>query len=117
MSGRRASLSDLKSVDDIEDLSVRQLKEILARNFVDYKGCCEKWELMERVTRLYQDQQNLLGEDNPTTFPVYRNPSEHLGSNGSGPVRPVSVLVLFQSEQEVFDWWSAVVGTLMLTLW
>ncbi|KAM4742203.1 E3 ubiquitin-protein ligase rififylin [Anableps anableps] len=59
VSGRRASLSDLKSVDDIEDLSVRQLKEILARNFVDYKGCCEKWELMERVTRLYQDQQNL----------------------------------------------------------
>ncbi|KAM4589140.1 E3 ubiquitin-protein ligase rififylin [Fundulus diaphanus] len=60
VSGRRASLSDLKNVDDIEELSVRQLKEILARNFVDYKGCCEKWELMERVTRLYQDQQNLL---------------------------------------------------------
>ncbi|XP_038163926.1 E3 ubiquitin-protein ligase rififylin [Cyprinodon tularosa] len=60
VSGRRASLSDLNCVDDIEELSVRQLKEILARNFVDYKGCCEKWELMERVTRLYQDQQNLL---------------------------------------------------------
>lgn len=60
VSGRRASLSDLSCVDDIEALSVRQLKEILARNFVDYKGCCEKWELMERVTRLYQDQQNLL---------------------------------------------------------
>ena len=60
--GRRASLSDLSSPDDIEVLSVRQLKEILARNFVDYKGCCEKWELMERVSRLYQDQQNLLGE-------------------------------------------------------
>ncbi|XP_023136545.2 E3 ubiquitin-protein ligase rififylin [Amphiprion ocellaris] len=58
--GRRASLSDLSGVDDIEQLSVRQLKEILARNFVNYKGCCEKWELMERVTRLYQDQQNLL---------------------------------------------------------
>ncbi|XP_047449582.1 E3 ubiquitin-protein ligase rififylin isoform X2 [Mugil cephalus] len=58
--GRRASLSDLRSLDDVEDLSVRQLKEILARNFVDYKGCCEKWELMERVRRLYQDQQNLL---------------------------------------------------------
>lgn len=57
--GRRASLSDLRSVDDIEALSVRQLKEILARNFVDYKGCCEKWELMERVTRLYHDQKDL----------------------------------------------------------
>ncbi|XP_061576011.1 E3 ubiquitin-protein ligase rififylin isoform X2 [Cololabis saira] len=60
VSGRRASLSDLSGVDDIEELSVRQLKEILARNFVNYKGCCEKWELMERVTRLYRDQQNLL---------------------------------------------------------
>ncbi|KAM6931778.1 E3 ubiquitin-protein ligase rififylin [Lycodopsis pacificus] len=60
VSGRRASLSDLRCLDDIEALSVRQLKEILARNFVNYKGCCEKWELMERVSRLYQDQQNLL---------------------------------------------------------
>ncbi|XP_028276057.1 E3 ubiquitin-protein ligase rififylin-like [Parambassis ranga] len=60
VSGRRASLSDLTCVEDIEALSVRQLKEILARNFVNYKGCCEKWELMERVSRLYQDQQNLL---------------------------------------------------------
>ncbi|XP_053310865.1 E3 ubiquitin-protein ligase rififylin [Spea bombifrons] len=57
--GRRASLSDIGCVDDIEALSVRQLKEILARNFVDYKGCCEKWELMERVTRLYNEQKGL----------------------------------------------------------
>ncbi|XP_067364343.1 E3 ubiquitin-protein ligase rififylin isoform X1 [Channa argus] len=62
ISGRRASLSDLSCLDDIEVLSVRQLKEILARNFVNYKGCCEKWELMERVRRLYKDQQNLLGQ-------------------------------------------------------
>ncbi|KAI4890252.1 hypothetical protein NFI96_014026 [Prochilodus magdalenae] len=62
-SGRRASLSDLGSVDDIEALSVRQLKEILARNFVNYKGCCEKWELMERVTRLYHDQKDLQNLD------------------------------------------------------
>ncbi|KAL4647672.1 hypothetical protein GN956_G8083 [Arapaima gigas] len=62
--GRRASLSDLSQVEDIEALSVRQLKEILARNFVDYKGCCEKWELMERVTRLFKEQKDLqnLGE-------------------------------------------------------
>ncbi|KAM9734318.1 E3 ubiquitin-protein ligase rififylin isoform 1-T2 [Menidia menidia] len=58
--GRRASLSDLSGPDDVEALSVRQLKEILARNFVDYKGCCEKWELMDRVRRLYRDQQTLL---------------------------------------------------------
>ncbi|XP_066432263.1 E3 ubiquitin-protein ligase rififylin [Eleutherodactylus coqui] len=57
--GKRASLSDISNLDDIESLSVRQLKEILARNFVNYKGCCEKWELMERVTRLYNSQKDL----------------------------------------------------------
>lgn len=59
MHSRRASLSDLRSVEDIEGLTVRQLKEILARNFVNYQGCCEKWELMERVTRLFNDQKDL----------------------------------------------------------
>uniref|UniRef100_A0A6I8MXM7 Ring finger and FYVE like domain containing E3 ubiquitin protein ligase n=1 Tax=Ornithorhynchus anatinus TaxID=9258 RepID=A0A6I8MXM7_ORNAN len=58
--GRRASLSDLGREEDVEALSVRQLKEILARNFVNYKGCCEKWELMERVTRLFRDRQREL---------------------------------------------------------
>lgn len=56
MQGRKASLSDLTSIRDIDALSVRQLKEILARNFVNYKGCCEKWELLERVTRLYREK-------------------------------------------------------------
>ncbi|NWW80851.1 RFFL ligase, partial [Climacteris rufus] len=67
--GRKASLSDLRSVGDINALSVRQLKEILARNFVNYKGCCEKWELLERVTRLYRekDLQHLGGAGPPST--------------------------------------------------
>lgn len=56
MLGRKASLSDLTSIGDINALSVRQLKEILARNFVNYKGCCEKWELLERVARLYKEK-------------------------------------------------------------
>ncbi|XP_078100857.1 E3 ubiquitin-protein ligase RNF34-like isoform X7 [Sander vitreus] len=55
---RRASLSDVSSLRDVEDLSVRQLKEILARNFVNYSGCCEKWELVERVARLYRETQD-----------------------------------------------------------
>ncbi|XP_056139303.1 E3 ubiquitin-protein ligase rififylin isoform X2 [Lampris incognitus] len=62
-SDRRASLSDLHCPEDVEALSVRQLKEILARNFVNFKGCCEKWELMERVTRLYHDQKDLQNLD------------------------------------------------------
>ncbi|CAL8343303.1 unnamed protein product [Lota lota] len=53
----RASLSDLSGPRDIEGLSVRQLKEILARNFVNYSGCCEKWELVERVSRLYRETE------------------------------------------------------------
>ncbi|CAL8247466.1 unnamed protein product [Merluccius merluccius] len=53
----RASLSDLSGSRDIEGLSVRQLKEILARNFVNYSGCCEKWELVERVSRLYRETE------------------------------------------------------------
>ncbi|XP_034565091.1 E3 ubiquitin-protein ligase RNF34 isoform X2 [Notolabrus celidotus] len=53
----RASLSDLDNEEAIENLSVRQLKEILARNFVNYSGCCEKWELLERVHRLYREDK------------------------------------------------------------
>ncbi|XP_051965239.1 E3 ubiquitin-protein ligase RNF34-like isoform X5 [Xyrauchen texanus] len=53
----RASLSDLSSLNDVEQLTVRQLKEILARNFVSISGCCEKWELVERVRRLYRESE------------------------------------------------------------
>ncbi|XP_027628001.1 E3 ubiquitin-protein ligase RNF34 isoform X2 [Tupaia chinensis] len=53
----RASLSDLSSLEDVEGMSVRQLKEILARNFVNYSGCCEKWELVEKVSRLYKENE------------------------------------------------------------
>ncbi|XP_041756792.1 E3 ubiquitin-protein ligase RNF34 isoform X1 [Coregonus clupeaformis] len=53
----RASLSDVSGLRDIEGLSVRQLKEILARNFVNYSGCCEKWELVDRVSHLYRETE------------------------------------------------------------
>ncbi|XP_036434018.1 E3 ubiquitin-protein ligase RNF34a isoform X2 [Colossoma macropomum] len=54
----RASLSDLSSLEDVEQLTIRQLKEILARNFVSFSGCCEKWELVERVRRLYRENED-----------------------------------------------------------
>ncbi|MEE6503973.1 hypothetical protein FKM82_005029 [Ascaphus truei] len=53
----RASLSDLSTLEEIEGLTIRQLKEILARNFVNYSGCCEKWELVEKVNRLYRENE------------------------------------------------------------
>jgi hypothetical protein len=55
---RRKSLSELNNEQNIEDLTVRELKEILVANFVDYKGCVEKNELIEKVRRLYRDRQN-----------------------------------------------------------
>ncbi|XP_075901058.1 E3 ubiquitin-protein ligase RNF34 isoform X2 [Nelusetta ayraudi] len=72
----RASLSDLDNEEAIENLSVRQLKEILARNFVNYSGCCEKWELLERVHRLYREnEQNRKSMENVSITAVVAFPS------------------------------------------
>lgn len=54
---RRPSLSELKNEDAIEELSVKQLKELLALNFVEFKGCCERRELIEKARRLYRSHQ------------------------------------------------------------
>lgn len=67
---RRASLSDLKSIQDIDDLTNKQIKEILTRNFVDYKGCFERSELVDKLRRLFVSHyKNKLREqeiNNPT---------------------------------------------------
>ncbi|KPP72599.1 E3 ubiquitin-protein ligase RNF34-like [Scleropages formosus] len=68
----RTSLSDLSSEQDIGALTVRQLKEILTRNFVNYSGCCEKWELVERVCRLYRHaEQNRKSREKPRPPPLF----------------------------------------------
>ncbi|XP_059145264.1 E3 ubiquitin-protein ligase RNF34-like [Physella acuta] len=54
---RRTQIDDIKDISEIDDLKIRQLKELLVNNFVDYKGCCEKAELIERVKRLWRDHQ------------------------------------------------------------
>lgn len=53
---------------DLDDLSVKQLKEILMLNRVDFKGCCEKTELLERVKRLWNELHSVPGKqiNNPT---------------------------------------------------
>lgn len=62
LSFRRFFISKLDKIfhfsDDLELLSVKQLKEILMLNRVDFKGCCEKQELKERVRRLWQDHMS-----------------------------------------------------------
>ena len=50
-------LEDLESEEEITRLSARQLKVILTRNFVDFKGCCERSELMDKCLRLWREKQ------------------------------------------------------------
>ena len=51
------SLGRLASLQDIDLLSIRQLKEILVNSFVNYKGCCERQELVEHVRRLWLEHR------------------------------------------------------------
>lgn len=53
----RIALEDIRSEEHIEQLSIKCLKRLLLNNFVDYKGCCERWELQERVKRLWNSHQ------------------------------------------------------------
>ena len=81
----RASLSDLKSEQDIENLTIRQIKEILAFNFVDYKGCFERSELVQKLKILYASNvanQKLLNELN--------EPNNNNNNNTVHPSTPTS---------------------------
>lgn len=51
------SIDSMESEDQIRQLSARQLKVLLARNFVDFKGCCERDELMQKVLRLWREKK------------------------------------------------------------
>lgn len=52
------TLDEIECESDLETLTVRQLKELLVRNYVDYKGCCEKPELLDRVRRLWRQHRS-----------------------------------------------------------
>lgn len=52
---RFPNLNDFDTLEEVENLTVKQLKQILTLNRVDYKGCCEKQELFERVSRLWKN--------------------------------------------------------------
>lgn len=58
-------LEDIKTAEEIPELSIGHLKLILVRNYVDFKGCCEKQELQERVLRLWRDRKELESEADP----------------------------------------------------
>jgi len=50
-------LSEIKSLDDLNELSTRQIKELLAMNRVNFKGCVEKEELLKILERLWKQDQ------------------------------------------------------------
>ncbi|XP_074601193.1 E3 ubiquitin-protein ligase RNF34-like [Brevipalpus obovatus] len=49
------NIEDLENEEQIQELTVRQIKLLLARNFVDFKGCCEKEELLKKAIRLWRE--------------------------------------------------------------
>ncbi|XP_032667891.1 E3 ubiquitin-protein ligase RNF34 isoform X2 [Odontomachus brunneus] len=51
----KVQLSDIKKASELEYLSIKQLKSLLSINRVDYKGCIERQELLNRVSRLWQE--------------------------------------------------------------
>ncbi|CAF1108858.1 unnamed protein product [Adineta ricciae] len=53
----RKTLADLSSLESIQELTVGQLKDVLNQNFVSYKGCVEKHELIAKLQLLYRDKQ------------------------------------------------------------
>ncbi|XP_014209861.1 E3 ubiquitin-protein ligase RNF34 isoform X2 [Copidosoma floridanum] len=48
-------LSDIKELSDLENLSPKQLKDLLSMNRVDFKGCVERCELLDRACRLWEE--------------------------------------------------------------
>lgn len=48
-------LSDIKEASELEFLNIRQLKNLLSSNRVNYKGCIERKDLLNKVSRLWQE--------------------------------------------------------------
>ncbi|KAK3083704.1 hypothetical protein FSP39_001749 [Pinctada imbricata] len=72
---KRFAVTDIESEAHIESLTVKQLKEVLVNNFVDYKGCVEKAELKDRVLRLWKEHRNNQQKDPETVVPGAIPPS------------------------------------------
>ncbi|CAF1102239.1 unnamed protein product [Adineta steineri] len=62
----RKTLADVSSLESIHNLTVGQLKDILTQNFVSYRGCVEKNELITKLELLYRDKQLQEKEFNPS---------------------------------------------------
>lgn len=51
---KRIKLTEITVIQDIHTLSIKQLKDVLSVNRVDYKGCVEKEELIGKVEQLWK---------------------------------------------------------------
>nr|XP_027202502.1 E3 ubiquitin-protein ligase RNF34-like [Dermatophagoides pteronyssinus] len=51
------TLDDINDADEIRNFSIKQLKLLLTRNFVNFKGCIERDELVAKVLLLYNDKK------------------------------------------------------------
>ena len=56
-------LLDLENESQIKELTVKQLKVVLKKNCIDFKGCVEKQELTERVKRLWTARKKEKGRE------------------------------------------------------
>ena len=54
---RIVKLSDIKELSELEYLTVKQLKDLLSVNRVDFKGCVERCELLDRACRLWDEHR------------------------------------------------------------
>lgn len=55
-------LEQVQSEEQLGQLTVLQMKLMLTRNFIDYRGCCEKAELYERLRWLWNQKRKHQGE-------------------------------------------------------
>ena len=63
-------LSEIKTKEEIQDLSVKQAKDILAMNRVNFKGVVEKDELLKHVLRLWK--QDNKAQEGTITHTVWK---------------------------------------------
>ncbi|XP_018574514.1 E3 ubiquitin-protein ligase RNF34 [Anoplophora glabripennis] len=52
---RYPKIDDFGSIEELQGLSAKDLKILLTLNRIDYKGCVEKQELLDRAKRLWED--------------------------------------------------------------
>ncbi|VVC98570.1 unnamed protein product [Leptidea sinapis] len=55
VTSKQVELDQFKQASELETLNVKQLKELLTRNRVEYRGCVERKDLLERAKILWAD--------------------------------------------------------------